>query len=147
MKSLLRFCSKSFGSLLEISPTNNVFSKTFNSEFQDTEVRFTDQNSQPLEIEDRINLNNKYGQKLLDSAKKYTADALKTAAKRVIQKVAEGTGDLSGNKIADKITSFSKKSTKELQNDKTEVDKSSLKNAPKKKDTYFLKKGNKLLMN
>ena len=43
-------------SLLEISPTNHIFLKTFNSEFQDIEVWFTDQNSQPLEIEDRINL-------------------------------------------------------------------------------------------
>ena len=41
-----------FGSLLEISPTNHVFLKTFNSEFQDIRIWFTDQNSQPLEIED-----------------------------------------------------------------------------------------------
>ena len=48
--------NKSFGSLLEISPKNHIFLKTFNSEFQDIRVWFTDQNSQPLEIEDRINL-------------------------------------------------------------------------------------------
>ena len=48
--------SKPFGSLLEISPTINIFLKTFKSEFQEIEVWFTDQNSQPLEIEDRINL-------------------------------------------------------------------------------------------
>ena len=67
-------------------------------------------------------LSNKYGQKLLDSAKKPTADAIKTASKRAIKKIAEATGDLSGNKIADKITSFSKKSTKELpNNDETDV--------------------------
>ena len=48
--------NKPFGSLLEISPKNHNFLKTFNSEFQDIEVCFTDQNSQPLEIEDRINL-------------------------------------------------------------------------------------------
>ena len=46
--------NKPFVSLLEISPTNHIFLKTFNSEFQ--EVWFTDQNSRPLEIEDRINL-------------------------------------------------------------------------------------------
>ena len=45
-----------FGSLLEISPPNHVFLKTFNSEFYDIQVWFTDQNSQPLEIENRINL-------------------------------------------------------------------------------------------
>ena len=48
--------NKPFGSLLEISPTNHIFLKTFNSEFQTIEVWFTDQNSQPLELEDRTNL-------------------------------------------------------------------------------------------
>ena len=51
------------------------------------------------------NLNNKYCQKLLDSAKTSTTDAIKTASKRSIQKTAEATGDLIVNKIADKITS------------------------------------------
>ena len=55
-------------------------------------------------------LSNKYGQKFLDSAKKSTTDAIKTASKRAIQKTAEATGDLIGNKTADKITSVSKKS-------------------------------------
>ena len=54
-------------------------------------------------------LSNKYSQKLFDSTKKYTIDAIKTASKRAIQKTAEATGDLIGNKIADKITSVSKK--------------------------------------
>ena len=48
--------SNPFGSLLEISPTNHIFLKTFISEYNGTEVWFTDQKSQPLEIEDRINL-------------------------------------------------------------------------------------------
>ena len=48
--------NKPFGSLLEISPTNHIFLKVFNSEFQDIQVWFTDQKSQPLEIEDRLNL-------------------------------------------------------------------------------------------
>ena len=61
-------------------------------------------------------LSNKYGQKLLDSARKSTTDAIKTASKRAIQKTAEGTGDLIGNKIADKITTVSKKSTKQSHN-------------------------------
>ena len=49
---------------------------------------------------------------------------MKTASERAIQKTAEATGDLIGNKIADKITSVSnKKSTKELlNNDKTKED-------------------------
>ena len=54
-------------------------------------------------------LSNKYSKKLLDTAKKSTTDAIKTASERSIQKAAEATGDLIGNKIADKITSVSKK--------------------------------------
>ena len=54
-------------------------------------------------------LSNKYGKKLLDTAKKSTTDAIKTALKRAIQNTAEATGDLIGNKIADKIKSVSKK--------------------------------------
>ena len=68
-------------------------------------------------------LSNKQSKKLLDTAKKSTADAIKTASKRAIQKTAEATGDLIGNKIADKITSVSnKKSTKELPNQEIEED-------------------------
>ena len=64
------------------------------------------------------NVSNKYGQKLLDSAKKSTTDAIKTTSKRAIQKTsAEATGDMIGNKITDKIRSVSKKkSAKELHN-------------------------------
>ena len=48
--------SKPFGSLLEISPTNHVFLKTSNSEFQEVKIWFTDQTSKPLELEDKINI-------------------------------------------------------------------------------------------
>ena len=48
--------NKPFGSILEISPTNHIFSKRFNSEYDEIKVWFTDQNNQPLEIEGRINL-------------------------------------------------------------------------------------------
>ena len=48
--------NKPFGSLLETFPTNHIFLKTFNSEHDEIKVWFTDQNSQQLEIEDRINL-------------------------------------------------------------------------------------------
>ena len=48
--------NKPFGNLLEISPTNHIFLKTFNSEYEEIIVWFTDQNSQELEIEDIINL-------------------------------------------------------------------------------------------
>ena len=78
-------------------------------------------------------VSDKYSQELLDSAKKSTTDAINTASKRAIQKTAEATGDIIGNKIADKITSLSKNSTKELQNDEAEVERASPKDAPKKR--------------
>ena len=76
------------------------------------------------------NLSSKYGKKLLDSAKKWTTDAIKTASKnKKIQKATEAIGDLIGNKIADKITSVWKKSSTRSQNN--EVNDES--EAPKKR--------------
>ena len=49
-------------------------------------------------------LSSKYSQKVHDHAKQSAADALKTYSKRVIQKTVESIGDLTGNKIADKVT-------------------------------------------
>ena len=85
------------------------------------------------------NLSNKYGQKLVDTAKKSAADSLKIASKRAIQKIAESTGNLVGNKIADKITSISKK----IQ----QVNHTQKRLAMKKRDTYLHKKDKKILMN
>ena len=48
--------NKPFGSLLESSPKNHIFLKTFNSEFQEIKVCFTDQNRQSLEVEDKTKL-------------------------------------------------------------------------------------------
>ena len=58
----------------------------------------------------------KYSQKPLDTAKRSTTDAIKTVSKRAIQKTAEATGNLIGNKIADEINT-SKKSLACSQND------------------------------
>ena len=52
------------------------------------------------------NFGNKYGKKLMDTATESGIDAAKTASKRVVQKTAEATRDLIGNKIADQITSI-----------------------------------------
>ena len=54
----------------------------------------------------------KYGKKLLDTATKGGIDAAKGASKKVVHKTAEATGDLIGNKIADKITSVGKSKEK-----------------------------------
>ena len=43
------------GQLSDTSPENLIFLKTFDSEFFYIEVPFTDQNSNPLEIENKIN--------------------------------------------------------------------------------------------
>ena len=49
--------NKPFGrSLLEISPRNSIFLKTFSAELQEIKTWFTDQNRKPLEVEDKINL-------------------------------------------------------------------------------------------
>ena len=55
-KKLIRSLDRIVGSLLEISLTNHIFLKTFKSENDEIIVWFTDQNSQALEIEGRINL-------------------------------------------------------------------------------------------
>ena len=64
-------------------------------------------------------LEERYGKKLIDTATKTRIAAAKTASKRVVQKTAEATGDLIGNKIADTITSISK--TKEKTNKPEEI--------------------------
>ena len=49
----------------------------------------------------------------MDTARKTGINAAKIASKRVVQKTAEATRDLIGNKIADKITSLGKTKSKE----------------------------------
>ena len=53
-------------------------------------------------------MRNKYSQKILDSAKKFGADSIKTASEKAIYKAAEQTDNLIGDRIADEITSVSK---------------------------------------
>ena len=53
-----------------------------------------------------------YGKKLMNTATKTGTDAAKTVSKKLVQKTAEATRDLSGNKIADKITSVGKSEEK-----------------------------------
>ena len=80
-------------------------------------------------------LSSKYGQKLLVSAKKSTTDAVKPASKKAIQKTEEATGDLIGNKTADKITSISEK----LSNNNSAGD-DGVELTTHKKDIYLQKK-------
>ena len=63
----------------------------------------------------------KYGKTLMDTATKTGIDAAKTTSKRVVQTTAEATGDLIGNKMADKITSIGKTKEKEKINKPEEI--------------------------
>ena len=63
----------------------------------------------------------KYGKKIIDTTKKQGSEFAKTAGKRIVQKSAEATGDLIGNKIADKITSLGKSKNKEKETSEEEI--------------------------
>ena len=67
-------------------------------------------------------MSNKYGKKLVDAAKKSAINAIKTDSERAIKKTAEAAGELIGNKIANKITSISKKKSNNNNNDDDDDD-------------------------
>ena len=48
--------NKSYAYLLNVEPRNLVFLKTYNTELDKIIIKFTDQNTKPLEIEGKINL-------------------------------------------------------------------------------------------
>ena len=54
-----------------------------------------------------------YGKKIIDTTRKQGSEFAKTAGKGIVEKITEATGDLIGNKIADKITSSGKSKNKE----------------------------------
>ena len=58
----------------------------------------------------------------MDIATKTGIDAANTACERVLKKTAKATGDLIGNKIADKIISVGKSKTKEKKDETNEVE-------------------------
>ena len=62
----------------------------------------------------------KYGKKIIDTTKKKGSEFAKTAGKRIVKKGAEATGDLIGNKIADKIISLGKSKNKENETNEEE---------------------------
>ena len=62
------------------------------------------------------NFSDKYSKSLMDKGINVSKKFAKTAGKRILKKSAEATGDLIGNKIADKITSASKKSQNKVNN-------------------------------
>ena len=66
------------------------------------------------------NFNSKHGKKLTDSAIKTGKDFATIVGKKIVHKSAEATGDLVGNKIADKITSMGKPRSKK-EKDETNI--------------------------
>ena len=83
-----------------------------------------------------------YTQKRIDHTKQSTTDALKTSSKRLIQKTTEATCDLTDNKVANRITKFSRSSPQiNSETITNEHDKKYL-----NKDIYLQKENRKLLM-
>ena len=56
------------------------------------------------------NFSDKYSKSLMDKGIDVIKTFAKTAGKKILKETAKAAGDLNGNKIADKITSASKKS-------------------------------------
>ena len=80
------------------------------------------------------NFNDKYSKSLMDKGIDVSEKFAKTPGKKILKETAKATGDLIGNKIADKITSASKNHMMKL------IMKY------QKKDIFILKKDKKLLM-
>ena len=95
-------------------------------------------------IKTGTNFNSKYGKKLTDTAIKTAKDFATIAGKKIVHKSAETTGDLIGNKIADKITANPafKKITKIKKYSQMK-----LRMKYQNRDIFLQKKGKRLLTN
>ena len=81
-------------------------------------------------------IGNKCGKRLMDTVTNIGINAAKTDSKRVVLKIVEATGDVTGNKIADKITSLGKTKSKKKEDETN-----------KRQEIYIHQiKDNKLLM-
>ena len=87
------------------------------------------------------NFSDKYSKSLMDKGIDVSKKFAKTAVKKILEKTAKATGDLIGNKIADKFTSASKNHIMKNYSQMKLIMKY------RKKDIFPLKKGKKLLMN
>ena len=92
-------------------------------------------------IKTGTNFNSKYRKKLTDAAIKTGKDFATIAGKKIVHKSAEATGDLIGNKIADKIQVHQKNHKMKKYSQMKLIMKY------QKKDIFLLKKDKKLLMN
>ena len=89
--------------LFSVQPRNRIFGKDYRF------LSFAKNIGTNIGKNISKNLSGKYSQKLLDYAKPSAADALKIISKRVIQKTAETTFNLIGNKMANRITKVSRR--------------------------------------
>ena len=113
--------NKSFDQLLDILPKNFIFLKLFNSEFPYIEVCFTDQNSKPLEIEDKVNITLIINQSL--KYKKLTiffnleifikCYVFLSFAKGMNKNVGKSIGDTLSCKYSQKLLDYAKQSATE----------------------------------
>ena len=63
--------SKYYAYMSNGEPSTLVFLKTYNTEFDDIIITFTDQNGRPLEIEHKVNFTLLIGQKNMSRTEKY----------------------------------------------------------------------------
>ena len=118
-------------------PTDSIFVKGY--EF----LTFAKNITKNIDKNISKKLSGKYSRKLLHHAKQSAPDALKTTSKWVVQKTAEATEYLIGNKIVDRITKFWKIYHKIIQKQLT----MSMIKKYLNKDMYLKKKDRELLMN
>ena len=124
--------NKSYAYLLNAEPSNLVLLKIYKTEFDEIIITFTDQNGRPLAIEDKVKLTllinkqkwryilyNQHCENMLkdmvfyplwenfSTNKKHLFDkgleTVKIASRKAFHKAAEATGEIIGNKIADKF--------------------------------------------
>ena len=84
-------------------------------------------------MDSAVNTKSKYGKQIMDTTKKQGINFAKVAGKRIINKSAEGTRDLIGNKIADKITSLRNKPRNDKNDKKEEINEEEIIIPPEKR--------------
>ena len=84
-------------------------------------------------VDDGKSMKKKYGKKILDNSLSAGKDFAKIAGKKVLTKSAEATGDLIGNKIADRITK-SARNKEQKEDDRIMEETQEIINPPEKRE-------------
>ena len=88
--------------MLHDEPSNSVFSKTYNTDFDELIITCTDQNGSPLKIKDKVNWT------MIISKQKYCNTLQKQEQKNVLKKVDFYYAQENTLKFAQHITRFFK---------------------------------------